>query len=268
LLNAEQMKSLRRLYLLAWICGSSLFFLSPAGAEEIVVAAAASLTDALKEIGEAYALRSRNKIIFNFGASSELARQIDEGAPVDLFFSADSEKMDILNQKGRIERASRKNLLSNRLVIVALKDSGLRIGSPKDLLRADIRRVALAEPSTVPAGIYVKKYLEGEGLWGPLKSKVIPVMDVRAALASVESGNVDAGFIYKTDAAISKKVKIVFEVPLDKGPQIVYPLAVVKESKNKKTAHNFFSHLLGDSARRIFEHYGFIVLNPSPGAGR
>lgn len=261
------LKPFQKLCLLAWICASLVFFISTAGAGELMVAAAASLTDALREIGKAYEIKSRDRIIFNFGASSDLARQIDEGAPADLFFSADADKMDILAQKGRIEPASRKNLLSNQLVIVAFKDSNLAIGSPKDLLRADIRRIALAEPSTVPAGIYAKKYLEGEKIWDALKSKVVPVLDVRAALASVESGNVDAGFVYRTDAAISKGVKVVFKVP-QKGPKIIYPLAIVKESKNKNAAAHFLSYLLSGSARQTFEQYGFIVLNPSPGAGK
>jgi molybdate transport system substrate-binding protein len=262
------MKLFSKLYPLAWICASLLFSPATAGAGEMMVAAAASLTDALKEIVKAYELKSGDRIIFTFGGSSDLARQIDEGAPVDLFFSADTEKMDILAQKGRIEPASRKDLLSNQLVITVSEDSNLTIGSPRDLLRADIRRIALAEPSTVPAGIYAKKYLEGEKIWDALRRKVVPVLDVRAALASVESGNVDAGFVYRTDAAISKRVKVVFRVPPEKGPKIVYPLAIVKESKNKAAAANFLSHLLSDSAGRTFERYGFIVLNPSSGAGR
>jgi molybdate transport system substrate-binding protein len=101
-----------------------------------------------------------------------------------------------------------------------------------------------------------------------LKGKVIPVLDVRAALASVESGNVDAGFVYKTDAAVSKRVKIAFEVPVEKGPKIVYPLAVISESQKKEEAYHFLSYLFSDRARGTFEEYGFIVLNPSPGGGK
>ncbi|MGH7772350.1 MAG: molybdate ABC transporter substrate-binding protein [Candidatus Binatia bacterium] len=233
---------------------------SPARAEEIIVSAAASLTDALREIGKAYQVKSQNKVTFSFGASSDLARQIDEGAPVDLFFSADVEKMENLEKKGRIEGGSRKNLLSNQLVIVVPKESRLTIRSPVDLLQANVKRIALAEPSSVPVGIYARKYLEGEGVWEKVKGKVVPVLDVRATLASVESGNVDVGFIYKTDAAISKRVKVVYEVTREKGPKIIYPVAIVKESSKKKSAGDFLRFVLSEAGKKIFEKFGFVVL--------
>lgn len=246
-----------------WLGSLVLVFLLvnlPAGAEEIVVSAAASLTDALREIGKAYESKIQTRVTFSFGASSDLARQIDEGAPVDLFFSADLEKMDYLEKKGRIERGSRKNLLSNQLVVVVPLDSRLKIRSPKDLLTAGVKRIALAEPSSVPVGIYAKKYLEGKGVWGKIKHKLVPVLDVRATLASVEAGNVDVGFIYKTDAAISKRVKVVYEVPRERGPEIVYPVGLVKESRRKKAGGDFLEFLFGETAKGIFRKYGFIVL--------
>ncbi len=232
----------------------------PVKAEEIIVSAAVSLTDALKEIGKAYESKSKNRVRFNFGASPELARQIDEGAPVDLFFSADLEKMDILVKKGRIDPATRRNLLSNQLVLVVPSDSKLTVRSPKDLLRPEIKRIALAQPETVPVGIYSRRYLESEGLWERAASKIVPVLDVRATLAAVESGNVDAGFVYKTDAAISKKVKVVYEVAMDKGPKILYPVAVIRESKRKETARDFLQFVYGKSGKSTFEKYGFVVL--------
>ena len=209
-------------------------FVEVARTDEILVAAAASLTDVLKELSAAYQSKGKNIVNFNFGPSSTLARQIEEGAPADVFFSADLAQMDNLNKKGRLEPGMRKNLLSNQLVIIVPADSKLAIGSPKDLLKPEVKRIALAEPSSVPVGVYSSKYLSDEGLWEKVKPKVVPVLDVRATLASVESGNVEAGFVYKTDAAISKKVKIVFEVPIDKGPKITYPVAIIKESKKKK----------------------------------
>jgi len=238
----------------------ALSFSSPIKAEEIIVSAAASLTDALKEIGKAYESTNKNKVRFNFGASSELARQIDEGAPADIFFSADLEKMDILAKKGRIDSATRRNLLSNQLVLVVPSDSKVAVRSPKDLLRPEMQRIALAQPETVPVGIYSRKYLESEGLWEGVASKIVPVLDVRATLAAVESGNVDAGFVYKTDAAISKKVKVVYEVPIDKGPKILYPVAVVRESKRKETARDFLQFVYGKTGKSTFEKYGFVVL--------
>jgi molybdate transport system substrate-binding protein len=110
-------------------------------------------------------------------------------------------------------------------------------------------------------GVYSSKYLTDEGSWNQVKSKVVPVQDVRATLASVESGNVEAGFVYKTDAAVSKKVKIVFEVPIEKGPKITYPVAVVRESKRKDAARDFMNHVLSSGARDSFKKYGFVVLD-------
>jgi molybdate transport system substrate-binding protein len=229
--------------------------------DEILVSAAASLTDVLKEIGVTYQSKSKNKVNFTFGPSSTLARQIEEGAPADLFFSADLAQMDTLDRNGRLEPGSRKNLLSNRLVIIAPADSKITIASPKDLLKPDVKNIALAEPTSVPVGIYSSKYLDREGLWDELKRKIVPVLDVRATLAAVESGNVEAGFVYKTDAAISKKVKVVYEVPIDKGPKITYPVAIVKESKKKDAARDFMNFLLGPAGKETFRKYGFLIID-------
>jgi molybdate transport system substrate-binding protein len=232
-----------------------------AGADEILVSAAASLTDVLGEIGAAYQTNSKHMVKFNIGPSSGLARQIDEGAPADIFFSADLRQMESLDKKGRLEPGTRKNLLSNQLVIIAPADSHLALSSPKDLLKSAIKRIALAEPTSVPVGVYSSKYLAEEGLWKQVKPKIIPVQDVRAVLAAVESGNVEAGFVYKTDAAIASKVKIVFEVPIDKGPKIIYPVAVVKESKNKEAARDFLKFASSPAAKQTFRKFGFVVLN-------
>jgi molybdate transport system substrate-binding protein len=232
-----------------------------AQADEILVAAAASLTDVLKEIATSYQAKSKHTVKFNFGPSSSLARQIDEGAPVDIFFSADLPQMDSLDKKGRLEPETRKNLLSNQLVIIVPADSKLALSSPKDLLKAEVKKIALAEPSSVPVGVYSSKYLTDEGFWDQVKGKIVPVQDVRATLASVESGNVEAGFVYKTDAAISKKVKIVYSVPIDKGLKITYPVAVVKESKRKAAARDFMNYIGTPAATEAFKKYGFIVLD-------
>ena len=166
------------------------------------VFAAASLTDSLKEIAAAYEKQTGDKVMFNFGASSFLARQIEEGAPADIFFSADEAKMDGLEKKGLIIKETRTSRLSNSLVIVVTSDSALPIHSAKDLAGPAVKRVALADPKTVPAGIYAKQYLQCAGLWSAIKPKVVPTDNVRAALAAVESGNVEAGMVYKTDASI------------------------------------------------------------------
>jgi molybdate transport system substrate-binding protein len=233
----------------------------PARADEILVSAAASLTDVLKEIANGYQAKSKHTVKFNFGPSSGLARQIDEGAPADIFFSADLPQMDGLDKKNRLEPGTRKNLLSNQLVIIVPFDSKIKISSPKDLLKGDIKRIALAEPSSVPVGVYTSKYLTDEGLWDRVRPKVVPVQDVRATLASVEAGNVDAGFVYETDAAVSRKVKIVYEVPVEKGSRITYPVAVVRESKRKDAAREFLIYLESRDAKNAFKKYGFVVLD-------
>jgi molybdate transport system substrate-binding protein len=232
-----------------------------AWADEILVSAAASLTDVLNTISKSYQAKSKNTVRFNFGPSSGLARQIEEGAPADVFFAADLSQMDALDKKGLLERGTRKNLLSNQLVIIVPADSKLAISSPKDLLKADVKRIAFAEPSSVPVGVYSSKYLTHEGLWDQVKPKVVPVQDVRATLASVESGNVEAGFVYKTDAAVSKKVKIVYEVPIDKGPRITYPVAIMKESKQKDAARDFMNYVSSPVAKDSFKKFGFVVLD-------
>jgi molybdate transport system substrate-binding protein len=229
-----------------------------ANAAEVNVYAAASLTDVLKEIAANYEKQSSDQIIFNFAASSMLARQITERAPADIFFSADEAKMDDLEKVGLIVNDTRRDMLSNSLVIVVPNDSQLTIESPENLL-TKVQRIAVADPRAVPAGIYTKEYLSGIGLWDKLESKIVPTENVRAALAAVESGNVDAGFVYRTDADISKKVKIAFGVPSEKGPAIRYPVALVKGGKNKSAAEDFLRYLQSDSAGKLFERYGFIV---------
>jgi molybdate transport system substrate-binding protein len=230
-----------------------------ARAASIVVFAAASLTDSLQEIARAYTRQSGEKVALNFGSSSSLARQIQEGAPADVFFSADQAQMDSLEKQGLITVETRRNRLSNSLVIVVADDSKLAIASAKDLTQAAVQRIALADPQTVPAGIYSRKYLEKLGLWPALASKVVPTDNVRAALAAVESGNVEAGMVYKTDAAISKHVKIACAVPPGEGPDILYPMAVVKDSKEPAAARKFLAYLGSAEAARVFEKFGFLI---------
>jgi molybdate transport system substrate-binding protein len=228
-----------------------------ANGAEVNVYAAATLTDVLKDIAANFEKQSSDKILFNFGASSLLARQITEHAPADIFFSADEAKMDELQKAGLIVTETRRDLLSNSLVIIVPDDSNLAIASPDQLSKT--QKIAIADPRAVPAGIYTKEYLTGIGLWEKLEPKMVPTENVRAALAAVESGNVDAGFVYKTDANISKKVKIAFSVPIKKGPAIRYPVALIKEGKNNAASEGFLRYLESENARKLFERYGFIV---------
>ena len=236
---------------------------SPLRADELTVFAAASLTDSLREIASAYEQEHKIKINFNLAASSFLARQIDEGAPADIFLSADEAKMDSLEQRGRIVNDTRQTLLGNSLVIVVARDSVLSIQSPNDLLRSDVKQIALADPKAVPAGIYSRRYFEKLGIWNRIAPKVIPTANVRAALAAVESGNVEAGMVYSTDAGISKKVKVAYQVPPADGPEIRYPAAVIKDSKHLESAKQFLAYLRSEKASAIFRRYGFVVLPPA-----
>jgi molybdate transport system substrate-binding protein len=228
-------------------------------AAELTVHAAASLTDAMKEIATSYEKQSGDKLQFNFGASSLLARQIEEGAPADLFLSADEAKMDGLEKKGLLLAGTRRSLLSNSLVIVVINDATLVPKSASDLMKPEYKKLALAQPDSVPAGIYAREYLQKLELWEKLNDKVVPTENVRAALAAVESGNVEAGFVYKTDSLISKKVKIAVEVPIAEGPKISYPIAVVKASKEPERARKLEEYLEGPEARKVFEKFGFII---------
>lgn len=235
------------------------FFLWSSGrarAGECTVFAAASLSDALQEIARNYEKTNGDRIIFNFGGSSGLARQIGEGAKADLFFSADEEKADQLEAKGLVKAGSRRSLLSNTLVFVAPPDSEWKL--PRDLPK--VRRLALAETTTVPAGIYARKYLEQAGLWKELIGRIVPVENVRAALATVESGNADAAIVYKTDAAISRKVRVAYEVPRAEGPSISYVLVTLKEGPSPAAAERLRTFLAGEEASGVFRKHGFIVL--------
>jgi molybdate transport system substrate-binding protein len=229
----------------------------PVAAEEVTVYAAASLTDALKEIAQRFEGQSGHKVIFGLGASSDLARQIRAGAPADVFFSADEAQMNGLVGAGLVKGADRVNVLSNTLVVVVPVASTIRMSQPTDLLA--VKHLALADPEGVPAGVYARTWLESKGLWVKLRDQVVPTLNVRAALSAVESENAEAGIVYRTDAAVSKRVKVAFEVPREQGPAIVYPLAPLVSSKKAATVE-LVRYLLSVPARDVYARYGFIVL--------
>ncbi|HEX7832316.1 MAG TPA: molybdate ABC transporter substrate-binding protein [Thermoanaerobaculia bacterium] len=233
----------------------ALLIALPLQAADVHVSAAASLSDALTEIAKSYEAQSGDRIVFNFGASSTLARQIELGAPADLFLSADEAKMDALANAGLIDAKSRVSRLSNTLVIVT---NGERIEHPRRLVA--VRRVALAEPYSVPAGIYAREWLESLKLWKAIEPKVVPTDNVRAALAAVESGNADAAIVYKTDARIAKRVRVAYEVDRSEGPKISYPFALLKHAEQPDAARRFLAHLQSKAALAIFRKHGFILL--------
>jgi len=246
------------------ILGACLFALmfapvSTLKANEVEVFAAASLTNALKEIAATYEKSSGDKILFNFAASNVLDMQIKAGAPADIFFSADEPKMDDLDKQGLISNDTRKDLLSNTLVIVVPADSPVTLTSAAQLAGPKIQTIALGQPQSVPAGIYAKEYLQKIGIWAQIEPRVIPTENVRAALAAVETGNVDAGIVYKSDSLHSKKVKVAYEVPIAEGPVITYPIALIQASKHTAAAKKFLDYLGEPGSLKTFEKYGFIT---------
>lgn len=226
---------------------------APAG--EILVFGAASLTESLQELGKQFEASTGTKVTYSFGASSDLARQIEAGAPADVFFSADTAKMDAVEKAGRVRAADRREFLSNVLVVVVPSGSSMRIASAKDL--AALPKLALADPGSVPAGIYAKRWLTQEGVWGAVEKNVIPTLDVRAALAAVAGGDVPAGIVYRTDAAISKDVRVAYTVT--DGPGITYSIAPVADSKNPEAAAKFVSFLDSPAGRAALERRGFLI---------
>ena len=251
------MKPLRRLLALGFALTSAVL---AAHAAELTVFAAASLADAFKTLGPAYAAATGDTVRFNFGASGTLARQIKEGAPADVIVSADELRMDQLANGGLLLAGTRRTLLANTLVLVVATDS-TTVKTLADLAQPGVRRIAFGDPATVPVGTYAKDYLGKLGFWESLQPKAVFLDNVRAVLATVESGNADAGLVYQTDALSSKKVKIAVAVPRAEGPSITYPAAVVKESKSPDAAKKFLLWLAGPQAQTVFACHGFL---PAP----
>lgn len=251
------MKSLS-LQLLSLI--AALACVSFSQAAEINVSAAASLSDALRAIATNYEKQSGDKLVFNLGASSTLARQIEAGAPADIFFSADEAKMNGLEKKGLIDTTTSRSRLSNSLVVVVPFDSQATVSNAFALTNASFKKIALADPKAVPAGIYTKLWLDKFQLWPLIEPKVVPTENVRAALAAVESGNVEASVVYLTDAKIAKKVRIAYTVPAADAPKISYPCALLKETKQPGAARNFLKYLDTPAAGDIFKQFGFVLI--------
>lgn len=226
-------------------------------ADDLTVFAAASLTDALKEIGAGFEKNTGVKIWFNFAASGTLELQIRHGAPADVFFSADEARMNDLAKDGLLEPATRRDLLGNTLVIVVPADSALTLVSTAGLADPKVKKIALGQVKIVPAGTYAEEYLKEIGIWDQVQPRVIPQENVRAVLGAVETGNVDAGIVYKTDALHSKKVRIAYEMPATDGPSIVYPAALVKDSKHMDAAKKFLDYLGSPDALAVFTRDGF-----------
>ncbi|MNS69480.1 Molybdate-binding periplasmic protein precursor [compost metagenome] len=220
------------------------------------------MTDALKDIQKAYETKNPNiKLSFNFGASGALQHQIEQGAPADLFLSASAKNMKALVDKQLIDTNQQKKLLGNELVAVVSTDGKAEIANVTDLSKDDVKNVAIGIPESVPAGSYAKEALTGLKLWDSLQSKMVQGKDVRQVLQYVETGNADVGFVYKTDALTSQKVKVAFTVDPKTYKSIVYPIGIVKATKHSKEAESFYTYLQSKEALDVFVKYGFSILN-------
>jgi molybdate transport system substrate-binding protein len=238
----------------------------PAAAQgkDVVVFAAASLKNALDDAAGQWQRESGKKVVISYAASNTLIKQIEQGAPADMFISADLDWMDYGQQKGLIKPDTRSNLLGNRLVLIAPKDSNVSANiQPGFDLAALLKggRLSMANVDAVPAGKYGKTALEKLGVWDGVKDKIAQAENVRAALLLVARGEAPLGIVYQTDAASDPTVKIVGTFPENSHPPIIYPIALTKESTNPD-AQAFLNFLRSPAARPAFERQGFTVLGP------
>ncbi len=234
---------------------------TPAAAPvELTIAAAASLTDVTTEIIEAYKIVAPNvKLTFTYGASGALQTQIEEGAPVDIFMSAAQKQMDALADQSLLLDGSRANLLENKVVLIVPKDSALGLTTFEDLAKDSVKTVAIGDPTSVPAGQYAEEVLTSLSIKDQVETKANLGTDVRQVLTWVESGEVDAGLVYATDAATTDKVTVVCEAPADSVKKIIYPVAILKASKSAEAAQAFIDYLKTAEVAALFEKYGFIM---------
>lgn len=229
---------------------------TPSRAGLVHLSVAASLTDAVKELGALYAANHPEVSLRpNFGSSGALAKQIAEGAPADIFISANPKWMQYLVEQGRISSNQSTTLASNSLVFVGRP--GLQVAGLADLTR--LQRIALGSPKSVPAGQYAEQALQATGLYQPLAGKLVLAQDVRQALVYADRGETDGAFVYKTDALLAKEAQILFEVPPSLHDPVSYPMGLTREGADNAEAVGFFGFLRSQAARRVLEKYGFVV---------
>ncbi|MGF9699911.1 molybdate ABC transporter substrate-binding protein [Paenibacillus sp. MABNR03] len=240
--------------------GSSGENTEPQETVELTISAAASLTDAMKEIETNYELAHPYiELNFNFGASGALQQQIEQGAPADIFVSAATKNMNALVDENLIAPADQKNLLQNSLVAIVPADRKNAVTNEKDLTADSIKTVAIGIPESVPAGTYAKEALTNASLWDQLESKLVQGKDVRQVLQYVETGNADAGFVYKTDAMTSDQVNIAFEVDKNSYTPANYPVGIIEGTKHRTEAEQFYTYLQTTEVLDVFAKYGFSV---------
>lgn len=226
-------------------------------AADLTVSAAASLTNAFKEITQSYQMQYPDaRVALNFGASGALLQQMAKGAPVDVFASADQETMDMAEKQGLVAASDRRDFVRNALVLIEPVDSKLAIRRLEDLGQSGIKRVAIGNPASVPVGRYTRHALEAAKLWTMVQAKAISTQNVRQSLDYVARGEVDAGFVYATDAAIMRdRIRVALEVPL--AVAISYPIAKTSGSTNGEEAKRFVGFVLSPAGQAILNKYGF-----------
>ena len=228
----------------------------------ITVSAAISLTDALEEIVRVYSRESGDQVRLNLAGSNVLARQVLNGAPIDVFISADEAQMNLVS--AMVAPGTRTNLVANRLVIVAPRDRVGFVAENFSRAPAGIRRLAIGDPAAVPSGVYARQYLQRTGLWTAYATRIVPTVNVRAALEAVENGSADAAIVYATDVRSSRRSGIAIDIPANQTDAIVYPAAIIATSRNRPGAERFLSFLKSSIARDIFVRFGFV---PPPAKG-
>jgi molybdate transport system substrate-binding protein len=244
----------------------TLALAGPAAAQEVTLSVAISMKEAVEELGRRFgASRPGVTLRYNLGSSGELQKQIEAGAPIDLFVSAAQRQMDELEQKGLIVPASRRIFARNVLTVVKPADSRLDLAKPGDLLDARVTRIAIGNPKTVPAGQYAEESLKALGLWDRLQPRLVFAENVRQTLDYVARGEVDAGFVYTTDAAVrGSQVREAFRPAEETYRPVIYPVAVVAGTRQPVLAQAFIALLLSQEGRAVLARLGFQP--PPPGA--
>lgn len=224
---------------------------------ELMISAAVSLTDTLEEIKELYEEENEVELTFNLGGSGSLAQQIQQGAPVDVFISANQNWMDTLEEEELIFPETRIDLTGNSIVLIADPSTSLTYESVDEISADDVEQIAIGNPESVPAGKYTEEILHNLEMWDKLKDKLVLAKDVRQVLTYVETGNVDIGFVYESDALISDNIKILAKVDQALHEPIVYPAAVLENTENEQAARQFIQFMETDTAQEILKKYGF-----------
>lgn len=265
------MKRKRLISFVAWIVTSFLILTIGASCQKqsspvvqananLLVSAAASLKDAIEEVNPLYRQTKLNvNVSYNFGASGALQQQIENGAPTDIFVSAAQKQMDALESKNLIIKDTRRNLLTNRLVLIVPKNSS-GITDFAQLIDSKVKKIAIGEPRSVPVGQYAEEVFKNLGIFKQIQPKFVLANNVRQVLSAVESGNADAGIVYITDAKTSNQIKLVATAAENLHSKIVYPIAVLKNSKNVAAAREYVQFLSSNQAKTVFEKYGFVMV--------